>query len=393
MSANASWLRPLAFRRLRRFRPSRRCRSPSTGRYPAGCYCSIYRPISSAPSRPSPGYVTVGAPLGAAQVKWGRHTSGDVRPRVQLDDRRRRRPGAAHQTAGPSRPGPAGCRRPRTRAAPRASRRPPELHAYLGDRRRTPHRRFGAVVIADDQRSGSSDLGSDSAAAVASQRPQPLELLDDRLAMSLQGSILLLLRMRASDAVGPASSTRPRRTPSACGATGCFDPGHRSGARGAVWSTGSPSTHFAVRLFVAVCGLPTRCARSSSSSNGPLLRGVRWTAAAQWHVTLAFLGEVDDPWRARLADALASRPAPRRPPTAELGPDTELLGPAGAQRARHRPRRFGERRSDMHGVRRPSLRWAESRRLLASRPVAPPRRRPASPLPAAGRRPGSRRST
>jgi 2'-5' RNA ligase len=51
-----------------------------------------------------------------------------------------------------------------------------------------------------------------------------------------------------------------------------------------------------VRLFVAV-ELPEPVRAHLDSRTGPLrqsLRGWRWTPAAQWHLTLAFLGEVDE---------------------------------------------------------------------------------------------------
>lgn len=52
----------------------------------------------------------------------------------------------------------------------------------------------------------------------------------------------------------------------------------------------------------------------------PRVPAVRWTVEEQWHVTLRFLGSVDDP--AEAADALAGLPA--------VGPVTATAGPAVA---------------------------------------------------------------
>ena len=51
---------------------------------------------------------------------------------------------------------------------------------------------------------------------------------------------------------------------------------------------------------------------------------MRWTTRDQWHVTLRFLGEVDDPaeWIARVVEVAAGA-APR---TLTLGPRTTMLG-------------------------------------------------------------------
>lgn len=54
----------------------------------------------------------------------------------------------------------------------------------------------------------------------------------------------------------------------------------------------------------------------------PELAGVRWTARDQWHVTLRFLGRVEDP--AEVEAALRGVRAP--PSTAVLGARTERLG-------------------------------------------------------------------
>jgi 2'-5' RNA ligase len=76
-----------------------------------------------------------------------------------------------------------------------------------------------------------------------------------------------------------------------------------------------------MRLFVAVWPPPEVVARL-----GELRRrdrdGVRWTTADQWHVTLRFLGEVDD--SAPVIDALVR--AQLTPAEARLGPASESFG-------------------------------------------------------------------
>ncbi len=49
-----------------------------------------------------------------------------------------------------------------------------------------------------------------------------------------------------------------------------------------------------VRLFVAV-GLPATMVELLEALPRPEARQLRWTTPAQWHITLRFLGEVDDP--------------------------------------------------------------------------------------------------
>lgn len=74
------------------------------------------------------------------------------------------------------------------------------------------------------------------------------------------------------------------------------------------------------RYFVAV--EPTDPARGRLSSiSRPDADGVRWTAPDQWHLTLAFLGDVDE------AEAMAALDRVDHPPVrVELGPRVELLG-------------------------------------------------------------------
>jgi 2'-5' RNA ligase len=57
----------------------------------------------------------------------------------------------------------------------------------------------------------------------------------------------------------------------------------------------------------------------------PRRADVRWTLREQWHVTLLFIGEVDDdgPWVDRLHEVAARF----SPPTVTLGPKTTMLGP------------------------------------------------------------------
>jgi 2'-5' RNA ligase len=52
---------------------------------------------------------------------------------------------------------------------------------------------------------------------------------------------------------------------------------------------------------------------------------VRWTAADNWHVTLRFLGEVDESELAHATAALTTRLADETAPHVELGPATRRL--------------------------------------------------------------------
>ncbi|MGH9082735.1 MAG: 2'-5' RNA ligase family protein, partial [Acidimicrobiales bacterium] len=59
----------------------------------------------------------------------------------------------------------------------------------------------------------------------------------------------------------------------------------------------------------------------------PQVPGVRWTDAAQWHVTLAFLGEVPGGRTAALVAALeGALVGAAAPPVASLGPAVAVLG-------------------------------------------------------------------
>jgi 2'-5' RNA ligase len=68
--------------------------------------------------------------------------------------------------------------------------------------------------------------------------------------------------------------------------------------------------------------------RSLAALPRPAAEGVRWTTSEQWHVTLVFLGEVEDgagpELATALADALADAPADGQ---VALGPATVRLGP------------------------------------------------------------------
>jgi 2'-5' RNA ligase len=77
-----------------------------------------------------------------------------------------------------------------------------------------------------------------------------------------------------------------------------------------------------VRLFVAVTP-PDSVLDLIASLPRPAHPNVRWTTRGQWHVTLRFLGEVDDP--ERVVDALeaASLAGPR---DVGLGPTVVALG-------------------------------------------------------------------
>jgi RNA 2',3'-cyclic 3'-phosphodiesterase len=76
-----------------------------------------------------------------------------------------------------------------------------------------------------------------------------------------------------------------------------------------------------VRLFVAVRP-PEGVLDTLARLRRPERAGLRWTSRAQWHVTLRFLGEVDDP--APVVDALDRAVLP--PAVATLGPAVQALG-------------------------------------------------------------------
>jgi 2'-5' RNA ligase len=75
------------------------------------------------------------------------------------------------------------------------------------------------------------------------------------------------------------------------------------------------------RLFVAVWP-PAGVLDAVAALPRPEVAGLRWTTPDQWHVTLRFLGAVDDP--AVVAEALSGLRAP--PADVALGPVTERFG-------------------------------------------------------------------
>lgn len=81
-----------------------------------------------------------------------------------------------------------------------------------------------------------------------------------------------------------------------------------------------------MRLFVAVWP-PAEVVGRLEALPRPSRPGVRWTTAAQWHITLRFLGSVTGAELARLDEAMAEA-ARRPPPTAVAGPALTRLGPA-----------------------------------------------------------------
>jgi 2'-5' RNA ligase len=76
-----------------------------------------------------------------------------------------------------------------------------------------------------------------------------------------------------------------------------------------------------VRLFVAVWP-PAEVLDVIGALHRPDVPGVRWTTPDQWHVTLRFLGDVDDELGAPLGACLPGGPAS----VATMGPLTVRLG-------------------------------------------------------------------
>jgi len=81
----------------------------------------------------------------------------------------------------------------------------------------------------------------------------------------------------------------------------------------------------AVRLFVAV-SLPSDVMELVSDLSRPDLASLRWTTEDQWHITLRFLGEVEEP--AAVAEALKEVPESLR--QAEIEEVDAVLGAATA---------------------------------------------------------------
>lgn len=79
-----------------------------------------------------------------------------------------------------------------------------------------------------------------------------------------------------------------------------------------------------MRLFVAA-GLPDEVLSLVDALPRPGAVGVRWTTRSQWHVTLRFLGRVDDALVDHVVDALRSVDVPAGM-VASLGPATARFG-------------------------------------------------------------------
>lgn len=84
-----------------------------------------------------------------------------------------------------------------------------------------------------------------------------------------------------------------------------------------------------VRCFVAAF-LSTDIVAGLENLPRPHLAGLRWTGAAQWHVTLRFLGQISPHEATEVVDAIragAAAAGPGLSALAEGGPTTRLLGP------------------------------------------------------------------
>ena len=78
-----------------------------------------------------------------------------------------------------------------------------------------------------------------------------------------------------------------------------------------------------MRLFVAVW--PDEAVLDQLADlDRPVIDGVRWTTREQWHITLRFLGDVDD--AGDVEAALRDGAARLRPVSAEVGPRVERVG-------------------------------------------------------------------
>jgi 2'-5' RNA ligase len=81
-----------------------------------------------------------------------------------------------------------------------------------------------------------------------------------------------------------------------------------------------------VRLFVAVWPAEPVLRILSGARPTEATPGLRWIPPVNWHVTLAFLGDVPDDEHDQLVGALRSIGASMPPCTATLGPETSVLG-------------------------------------------------------------------
>lgn len=79
------------------------------------------------------------------------------------------------------------------------------------------------------------------------------------------------------------------------------------------------------RLFVAATPPGDVLSMLDAALARPGVVGLRWTTRPQWHVTLRFLGEVDDPSVAGIVEALATAALPGAV-TASLGPAVDRFG-------------------------------------------------------------------
>ncbi|HVC15122.1 MAG TPA: RNA 2',3'-cyclic phosphodiesterase [Acidimicrobiales bacterium] len=85
------------------------------------------------------------------------------------------------------------------------------------------------------------------------------------------------------------------------------------------------SAHPTVRLFVGVWP-PPDVRTVLSDHERPVLDDVRWTTERQWHVTLAFLGDVALDLVDEVAAALVAATTRAAAPDARLGPATRRVG-------------------------------------------------------------------
>lgn len=82
-----------------------------------------------------------------------------------------------------------------------------------------------------------------------------------------------------------------------------------------------------MRVFVAVWPSEPAVAALAALPR-PAIPHLRWTTPAQWHVTLAFLGDVDAHAVVALQDALEAAAGAASPSRAVLGPATTRIGRA-----------------------------------------------------------------
>ncbi|MCU1463066.1 MAG: 2-5 ligase [Acidimicrobiales bacterium] len=78
-----------------------------------------------------------------------------------------------------------------------------------------------------------------------------------------------------------------------------------------------------MRLFVAVWP-PAEAVDAVAKVDRPAVDGLRWTTPDQWHVTMRFLGNVDDP--APVVASLRDRVRPLAPVGVRMGPSLGRFG-------------------------------------------------------------------